>query len=127
MRAWFDGQAPQRIAAPPQDRHVSVPPSTRVACTVGPVSNSFETLSEMLTAGMSVRPWGGGVPWGAPGTDDAAAPVTPASRPALRALRSVMHFVTDQFQWSGGFETVGGAAAATPMMMSTAFVHPPPH
>jgi hypothetical protein len=39
-----------------EDPHsYSAPPSTKLMCTIGPVSNDVETLKELLRAGMSVR------------------------------------------------------------------------
>jgi hypothetical protein len=37
-----------------QEDHGSGPPSTRVACTIGPESNSVEALTSMLKTGMAV-------------------------------------------------------------------------
>lgn len=37
-----------------QEDHGSGPPSTRVACTIGPESNSVEALTSMLQTGMAV-------------------------------------------------------------------------
>lgn len=44
-----------------QEDHGSGPPSTRVACTIGPESNSVEALTSMLQTGMAVsRLWWSG-------------------------------------------------------------------
>jgi hypothetical protein len=32
----------------------AVPPSTKLVCTIGPVSNDVETLKQLLAAGMTV-------------------------------------------------------------------------
>jgi hypothetical protein len=37
-----------------QEDHGNGPPSTRVACTIGDVSNSVEILAQMLKSGMAV-------------------------------------------------------------------------
>eukprot|EP00878_Enallax_costatus_P004218 GHUV01004448.1.p1 GENE.GHUV01004448.1~~GHUV01004448.1.p1 ORF type:complete len:578 (+),score=172.79 GHUV01004448.1:112-1845(+) len=37
-----------------EDPHFSTPPSTKLVCTIGPVSNDVGTLTEMLKAGMSM-------------------------------------------------------------------------
>ena len=33
----------------------AAPPSTKLSCTIGPVSNDVDTLCELLEAGMQVR------------------------------------------------------------------------
>jgi hypothetical protein len=39
---------------PPQEGTVSAPPSTKLVCTIGPVSSDVDTLTQMIRAGMSV-------------------------------------------------------------------------
>ncbi|WIA08782.1 hypothetical protein OEZ85_008204 [Tetradesmus obliquus] len=37
-----------------EDPHFTVPPSTKLVCTIGPVSNDVDTLTQMLRTGMSI-------------------------------------------------------------------------